>query len=204
MADRGARFEWALVAIVLVALAVSGISPHDRLTWWMEVAPVLMALPLLMATHRRYPLTRLVLALIAVHALILILGATYTYARVPLGFWLQDVFDFARNPYDRIGHFAQGFVPAMVARELLLRLQVLRRPRWLFFLVCCICLAISATYELIEWLAAVVMGGQAEDFLGTQGDPWDTQSDMALALLGAVFAQMLLGRRHDRWLARLR
>jgi putative membrane protein len=204
MADRGARFEWALVAIVLVALAVSGISPHDRLTWWMEVAPVLMALPLLMATHRRYPLTRLVLALIAVHALILILGATYTYARVPLGFWLQDVFDFARNPYDRIGHFAQGFVPAMVARELLLRLQVLRRPRWLFFLVCCICLAISATYELIEWLAAVVMGGEAEDFLGTQGDPWDTQSDMALALLGAVFAQMLLGRWHDRWLARLR
>ena len=204
MADRGARFEWALVAIVLVALAVSGISPHDRLTWWMEVAPVLMALPLLMATHRRYPLTRLVLALIAVHALILILGATYTYARVPLGFWLQDVFDFARNPYDRIGRFAQGFVPAMVARELLLRLQVLRRPRWLFFLVCCICLAISATYELIEWLAAVVMGGEAEDFLGTQGDPWDTQSDMALALLGAVFAQMLLGRWHDRWLARLR
>ncbi|TVO57672.1 DUF2238 domain-containing protein [Denitromonas halophila] len=204
MAYRGARVEWALVAIVLVALAVSGISPHDRLTWWMEVAPVLMALPLLVATHRRFPLTRLVLVLIAVHALILILGATYTYARVPLGFWLQDVFDFARNPYDRIGHFAQGFVPAMVARELLLRLQVLRRPRWLFFLVCCICLAISATYELIEWLAAVVMGGEAEDFLGTQGDPWDTQSDMALALLGAALAQMLLGRWHDRWLVRLR
>ena len=158
MADRAEGFEWTLLAIVLAALAASGISPHDRLTWWMEVAPVLIALPLIMATHRRFPLTRLVLALIAVHALILILGGTYTYARVPLGFWLQDVFDFARNPYDRIGHFAQGFVPAMVARELLLRLHVLRRPRWLFFLVCCICLAISATYELIEWLAAVLMG----------------------------------------------
>ena len=204
MADRAEGFEWTLLAIVLAALAASGISPHDRLTWWMEVAPVLIALPLLMATHRRFPLTRLVLALIAVHALILILGGTYTYARVPLGFWLQDVFDFARNPYDRIGHFAQGFVPAMVARELLLRLHVLRRPRWLFFLVCCICLAISATYELIEWLAAVLMGGEAEDFLGTQGDPWDTQSDMALALLGAALAQALLGRWHDRWLARLR
>lgn len=200
MGHRTETFEWALVAVVVVALAASGIAPHDRLTWWMEVLPVLIALPLLLATHRRFPLTRLVLALIAVHALVLILGAAYTYARVPLGFWLQETFALARNPYDRIGHFVQGFVPAMVARELLLRLQVLRRPRWLFFLVCCICLAISATYELIEWLAAVVMGGQAEDFLGTQGDPWDTQSDMALALLGAALAQLGLARWHDRCL----
>lgn len=201
MAHRTDTFEWTLVAGVLLALVASGIAPHDRLTWWMEVMPVLIALPILLATHRRFPLTRLVLALIAVHALILILGAAYTYARVPLGFWLQEVFDLARNPYDRIGHFAQGFVPALIARELLIRLQVLRRPRWRFFLVCCICLAISAIYELIEWLAAVIMGGQAEDFLGTQGDVWDTQSDMALALLGAALAQLLLGRWHDRWLA---
>lgn len=190
-----------LAALVAAALVASGISPHDRLTWWMEVLPAMIALVLVGATHRRFPLTELVLVLIAIHALILILGGAYTYARVPLGFWLQDVFGFERNPYDRIGHLAQGFVPAMVARELLIRLKVLARCGvWLFFLVCCICLAISALYELIEWQAAVVMGQGATEFLGTQGDPWDTQADMALALLGSILAQLMLARWHDRQL----
>lgn len=193
-----------LGGLVLAALVVSGIDPHDRLTWWMEVLPAMIALVLVGATRQRFPLTELVLVLIAGHALILILGGAYTYARVPLGFWLQDVFGFERNPYDRIGHLAQGFVPAMIARELLIRLRVLARSgAWLFFLVCCICLAISALYELIEWQAAVLMGQGATEFLGTQGDPWDTQADMALALLGAVLAQALLSRWHDRQLQAL-
>ena len=195
------RIEWALVAIVVAAVVVSAISPYDRLTWWMEVMPVLIALPILMATHRRFPLTRLVLALITFFALILILGGTYTYARVPLGDWLQDAFALARNPYDRIGHFFQGFVPAMLARELLLRLDVVRGRGWLFFLVCCVCLAISALYELIEWQAAVLVAGGAVEFLGTQGDPWDAQADMSLALGGAALAQILLWRWHDRLIA---
>lgn len=190
-----------LGGLVLAALVVSGIDPHDRLTWWMEVLPAMVALVLVGATRQRFPLTELVLVLIAVHALILIVGGAYSYARVPLGFWLQDVFGFERNPYDRIGHLAQGFVPAMIARELLIRLRVLARSgAWLFFLVCCICLAISALYELIEWQAAVLMGQGAAEFLGTQGDPWDTQADMALALLGAILAQALLSRWHDRQL----
>lgn len=193
-----------LGGLVLAALVASGIDPYDRLTWWMEVLPAMIALVVVGATRERFPLTELVLVLIAVHALILILGGAYTYARVPLGFWLQDAFDFERNPYDRIGHLAQGFVPAMIARELLIRLKVLaRRGAWLFFLVCCICLAISALYELIEWQAAVLMGQGATEFLGTQGDPWDTQADMALALLGSMLAQVLLSRWHDRQLQAL-
>jgi putative membrane protein len=184
-------------------LAVSAWSPFDRPTWLLEVLPVFIALPLLALTRRRFPLTRLVYALIALHALILILGGTHTYARVPLGFWLQDLFAFQRNPYDRIGHFAQGFVPALVAREILLRLAVVRGRGWLFFLVSCVALAISACYEFVEWGAALAFGQGAEEFLATQGDPWDTQADMALALLGAVLAQGLLGAWHDRQLAGL-
>lgn len=194
MTQRDDRFEWALVAIVVAALLVSAVAPYDRLTWWMEVMPVLIALPILLYTHRRFPLTRLVLALIALFALVLILGGSYTYARVPLGEWLQDTFSLARNPYDRIGHFLQGFVPAMLARELLLRLDVVRGRGWLFFLVCCVCLAISALYELVEWQAAVFVAGGAVEFLGAQGDPWDAQADMALALIGAMLAQLLLGQ----------
>ena len=194
-------FEWALVAIVVAALLVSAVAPYDRLTWWMEVMPVLIALPILLMTHRRFPLTRLVLALIAFFALILILGGTYTYARVPLGDWIQDAFALARNPYDRIGHFFQGFVPAMLARELLLRLGVVRGRGWLFFLVCCVSLSISALYELVEWQAAVLVADGAVEFLGTQGDPWDAQADMALALPGSMLAQILLGRWHDRLIA---
>jgi putative membrane protein len=197
------REALALAALTGIALAVSAIGPYDRGTWWLEVAPVLIAAPLLWLTWRPFRLTPLVYRLIFAHALILILGAHYTYANVPLGFWLQEVFDFARNPYDRIGHFAQGFVPAMIAREILLRRSPLRPGKWLFFIVCSICLAISAFYEFIEWWAALLLGQGAHEFLGTQGDPWDTQWDMFLALCGAIAAQLLLARLHDRQLARL-
>ena len=196
------RLPLALAALVAVALVISAIGPTDRLTWWLEVAPVLVAAPLLFATARRFPLTHLVYVLIAIHALILIMGGHYTYSKVPLGYALQELFDFARNPYDRIGHFAQGFVPAIIAREILLRRTPLVRGGWLFFIVCAICLAISACYEFIEWLAAIVGGGSAEAFLGMQGDVWDTQWDMFMALCGAITAQLLLSRTHDRQLAR--
>ena len=192
-----------LLAVVAGALVVSAIGPTDRLTWWLEVAPVLIAAPVLMLTARRFPLTKLLYVLIAVHALILILGGHYTYAQVPLGYWAQDLFDLARNPYDRLGHFAQGFVPAMIAREILLRSSPLNRGGWLFFIVCCICLAVSACYEFIEWWTAIIGGGSAEAFLGMQGDVWDTQWDMFLALCGAITAQLTLARVHDRTLARL-
>jgi putative membrane protein len=192
----------ALVAIVIAALAISGVGPHDRLTWWLEVFPVLIAIPLLVLTVRRFPLTDLLYVLITVHALILILGGHYTYAQVPPGFWVQDLLDLSRNPYDRLGHFAQGFVPAMIAREILLRTSPLRAGGWLFFLVCCVCLAVSACYEFIEWWAAIIGGGSAEAFLGMQGDVWDTQWDMFLALCGALAAQLALARLHDRALLR--
>ena len=193
----------AAVGALLVLLAVSGVHPHDRLTWLMEVMPVLLAVPLLLATYRHFPLSSLLYALIFAHAVILIVGGTYTYARVPFGFWLQEVFDLGRNPYDKIGHFAQGFVPALLAREILLRGHYVRTRPMLGFLVLCVVLAISASYELIEWLAAVLMGQGADAFLGTQGDPWDTQSDMAYALLGGASALTLLTRLHDRQLRTL-
>lgn len=192
-----------LLAVVAGALVVSAVGPTDRLTWWLEVAPVLIAAPVLMLTARRFPLTKLLYVLIAVHALILILGGHYTYAQVPLGYWAQDLFDLARNPYDRLGHFAQGFVPAMIAREILLRSSPLNRGGWLFFIVCCIALAVSAGYEFIEWWTAIIGGGSAEAFLGMQGDVWDTQWDMFLALCGAITAQLTLARVHDRTLVRL-
>jgi len=197
------RLPVLLLGLVGVALVVSGVAPFDRATWWMEVAPVIILAPLLVASHRGFPLTRLLQVLIAAHALVLIVGGAWTYARVPFGFWLQDVMGLERNPYDRIGHFMQGFVPALAAREILLRRAVVRGRGWLFFIVSCICLAISAVYELVEWGAAVAMGQGAEAFLGTQGDPWDTQSDMAMALIGAVCAQWALARWHDRQLARI-
>ncbi len=189
--------------IVGVALVLSGIAPVDRATWWLEVAPVLIGAPVLFLTWRRFPLTRLTYTLLAIHALILILGGHYTYARVPLGVWAQELCGFARNHYDRLGHFAQGFVPAILVRELLLRTSPLVRGRWLFVLTTATCLAFSACYELIEWWAALAFDQAAAAFLGTQGDPWDTQWDMFLALLGAVLAQLLLGRIHDRALTRL-
>ena len=197
------RLPIALSIVVFAALVVSGTGPYDRATWWLEVAPVLIAVPLLAATWSRFPLTPIVYWLIAIHALILILGGHYTYARVPLGFWFQDWFDLARNNYDRLGHLAQGFIPAIVVREILLRLSPLNRGGWLFFLVTCVCLAVSAFYEFIEWWVALIVGSGADEFLATQGDVWDTQWDMFLAFTGAILAQLLLGRVHDRQLARL-
>ena len=193
-----------IAAIVLLGLlAVSGVRPYDRLTWLMEVAPVLITLPVLWTTWRRFPLTTLLYACIFVHAVVLIVGGAYTYARVPFGFQLQELLGLARNPYDRIGHLFQGFVPALVAREILLRGAYVQGKKMLAFLVVCVVLAISATYELIEWAAALAIGQGADEFLGTQGDQWDTQSDMFCALVGAVIALLLFSRLHDRQLARL-
>jgi putative membrane protein len=186
-----------------VLLTVSGIAPYDRATWWMEVAPVLIVVPILITTGKRFPLTPLAYRLIFIHCLILMLGGHYTYARVPLGFWVQDLLDLSRNHYDRLGHLAQGFVPAIIVREVLLRTSPLRPGKWLFFLVTCVCLAISACYEFVEWWAALLGGEAADAFLGTQGDSWDTQWDMFLAFVGAMAAQLLLSRRHDKELAKL-
>jgi putative membrane protein len=200
VAQRGGRslkLELALLCVVSAALLWSAIGPHRRLTWWLEVLPVLVAAPILIATRRRFPLTPLLYVLIALHALVLIVGGHYTYARVPLGFWMEDWFGFARNHYDRIGHVMQGFTPAIVARELLLRKTPLRPGAWLFTIVTLSILGVSAFYEFTEWWAALVGGGAATDFLGTQGDPWDTQWDMFCAFCGAVVAQLALARLHD-------
>jgi putative membrane protein len=192
-----------LTALTLAALAVSAVNPYDRLTWWLETLPVVLGLPLLLVTRHRYPLTPLVYRLLFAHGLILMLGGHYTYARVPAGFWAQEVFDLARNHYDRLGHLAQGFIPAMLAREILLRQTPLRPGGWLFLLTTSVVLAFSACYEFVEWGSALALGGEADAFLATQGDVWDTQWDMFLALLGALLAQTLLSRRHDRELSRL-
>lgn len=189
--------------ILLLALIYTGLFTADRTTWLMEVTPVIIIVPLLLATHRRYPLTPLLYTLIFFHALILIGGGMYTYAKVPIGFDVQEMFNLSRNPYDKLGHFFQGLVPALAAREILLRGGYVRGRKMVGFLVCCIALSISAAYELIEWWAALAMGQGADDFLGTQGDPWDTQSDMFCALLGALTTVLLLGRYHQRQLMRL-
>ena len=193
-----ARLLATASVVLIAALAVSGIAPYDRLTWVLEVSPVLIVLPVLWWTFRAFPLTPLLYWLIALHGIVLIIGGTYTYARVPLGFALQDLLDLDRNPYDKIGHFFQGFVPALASREILLRGDYVRGSKMLAFLVVCTVLAISASYELIEWAAAVIMGQGAEEFLGTQGDPWDTQSDMFMALIGAMCTLTFLSRVHDR------
>ncbi len=192
-----------LSVVWLGSLALSGWRPNDRATWWMEVAPVLIALPLLWATARRFPLTPLALGLIGFHGLVLMLGGAYTYARVPVGFAVQDWLGLARNPYDRFGHLMQGFVPAIVLRELLVRLGRLRPGPLLSTLVLACCLAVSAAYELIEFAAALALGQGADEFLGTQGDPWDTQWDMLMCLIGAVAALLLLTSLHNRQLGRL-
>jgi putative membrane protein len=196
------RDNWLLLAAALTIafLTISGWRPFDRATWLLEVMPVIIALPLLWFTYRRFPLTSLLYALVFVHAIILIVGGAYTYARVPLGFQLQEWLGLHRNPYDKIGHFAQGFVPAIVAREILIRGAYVQGRRMLAFLIICVVLAISATYEFIEWGAALAMGQGADEFLGTQGDSWDTQSDMFFALLGAIAALVCLSGIHDRQL----
>ena len=187
----------------LALLLWSGITPFDRFTWFLEVVPALMGLAALALTYRRFRLTRLVYLLIWIHAIILLIGGHYTYARVPLFDWLSQAFDLGRNNYDKVGHLAQGFIPAMVTREVLVRCGVVTRRGWLGFLVVCVCLAVSAFYELIEWWVAVFTGTAAEDFLGTQGYVWDTQSDMALCLLGALLALACLSRLHERQMAAL-
>lgn len=198
-ADRPLALTSLLVAIVCLW---SYLDARDPLTWWMEAAPVLLVYPLLWAVRKRFRTTGLLTLLIAVHAVILLVGAHYTYAEVPLFDWVRDAFGFDRNHYDRVGHLAQGFIPAIAIRELLLRTSPLCPGRWLFAIILFSVLGVSATYELIEWLAAVLVGQGADAFLGTQGDPWDTQTDMALAGLGAILAQISLGRVHDRQLKR--
>ena len=190
-------------ALLLALLALSGAHPYDRLTWLLEVLPIIVVLPLLWFTRTRYPLTALLYAAIFLHAVVLMTGGAYTYARVPLGFYLADLFDLSRNPYDKIGHFFQGLVPALAVREILLRGAYVRGRRMLAFIVVCVVLAISATYELIEWGAALALGQGADEFLGTQGDVWDTQSDMFCALLGAITTLLVFARLHDRQLQNL-
>jgi putative membrane protein len=194
----------ALAAIWALGLVASGVAPYDRTTWLMEVAPVLIVLPLLLATRNAFPFTTLAYCLMGMHGLILIVGGAYTYARVPAGLWVQEWLALERNPYDRLGHLAQGFIPAIVAREILIRTFRLVPGKFLFFVTVSICLAISAFYEMIEWWAALALGQGAHEFLGTQGDQWDTQWDMFLALVGATAAQLLFSRLHDRQIAALR
>lgn len=196
------RFErqetFALLIATLAALAISGISPHDYTTWLLEVAPILVGLPILIITGRRFRLSQLLYRLLFIHAVILMVGGHYTYAEVPLGYWIKDAFGFARNNYDRIGHFAQGFVPAILVREVLLRRSPLVPGKWLSFLTICVCMTISVLYEFIEWWSAVIGGEAADAFLGTQGDVWDTQWDMFMCLIGATTSLTLLSRMHDR------
>jgi len=191
------------LAILLAGLALSGLRPYDRATWLMEVLPIFIAIPVLWATYNKFPLTTVLYVCIFLHALVLMLGGAYTYARVPLGFQIADALGLHRNPYDKIGHFFQGFVPALVAREVLIRGGYVHGAKMLNFLVVCIVLAIRATYEFIEWSAALALGQGADEFLGTQGDPWDTQSDMFFALIGAVVALVLLSRTQDRQIKQL-
>lgn len=197
------RYLTTLGVVVGAFFVWSAIRPHDYFTWLLEVLPVLIVLPLLAATYRIFPLTPLLYALIAVHMIILLVGGHYTYAEMPVFSWLRDYYGWDRNYYDRLGHVAQGFVPAMVAREILLRTSSLKPGKWLFFIVVCICLAISAFYELIEWWVALASGSDAVGFLATQGDVWDTQWDMFLAFIGAISAQLLLAKTQLRQMRRM-
>jgi putative membrane protein len=198
--SRPSRYELLLLAVLLGVFVWSAISPHDRFTWGLEVFPVIIGVPLLVCVYPRFRFTPLVATLIALHAIILMVGGKYTYAEVPLGFWMATTFHFARNHYDRIGHLAQGFVPALIAREVLIRRSPLAGTGWVSFVVVCFCLALSAFYELVEFWTALATGSAAEAFLGTQGDPWDTQWDMMLALIGAILALVLMARWQDRQL----
>lgn len=195
------RLPIALGVVVAVLLVLSGIHPAERSTWMMETAPIFLAAPVLICTYHRFPLTPLLYVLVALHAVILLVGGAYTYAKVPAGFWVQDLFHLSRNPYDKLGHFWQGLVPALVAREIFIRQRIVREGVWTSVLGVTIALSVSLIYELIEWGAAVALGQGADAFLGTQGDVWDTQSDMGMACLGAIFAVVVLARWHDRQIA---
>jgi putative membrane protein len=203
MLSREKSLLLAMLALLLI-MALSAIDPYDRTTWFMEVAPVFIALPIMIATFRRFPLSTLLYVLIFIHALVLIAGGHYTYARVPLGYWVEHAFSLSRNPYDKIGHFMQGFVPFLVTREILLRNGFLASRRMAAFLSVCVVMAISAWYELIEWWSALALGQGADEFLGTQGDPWDTQSDMFFAFIGAMTALVIMTRWHDRQMNRMK
>ncbi|MFM6907170.1 MAG: DUF2238 domain-containing protein [Acinetobacter tjernbergiae] len=194
---------WFATIILILLLILSGLDPFDRATWLMEVLPVLIVLPILLVTYQKFPLTKLLYTLIFFHAIVLMVGGVYTYARVPFGFEMAQWFGLDRNPYDKIGHFMQGFVPAIAAREILIRNRILAKGKMLSFIVICIVLAISATYELIEWAAALALGQGAEEFLGTQGYEWDTQSDMFFALIGVIAALVLLSKWHNRQISKL-
>ena len=200
MTDR--RYYGLLLGMLALVFLWSATAPNDRFTWWLEVFPVLIALPLLLATGQRFRFSRLAYGLMLVHAVILLVGGHYTYAEMPLFNWLRDTFELSRNYYDRVGHVAHVFIPAIVAREILLRNLPLQPGKWLFFIVTSICLAISACYEFLEWWVAIASGSDAVAFLATQGDVWDTQWDMFLAMLGAIAAQVWLARAHDRSMAR--
>ncbi len=202
MKSRNLLFVILLSGLAL-SLALSGWHPYDRTTWILEIFPIFIALPVLVTTYKKFPLTTFLYVLIFLHALVLIVGGAYSYARVPFGFSLQEWFHLSRNPYDKIGHFFQGFVPALVAREILSRQHLVKGTKILAFIVVCIVLAISATYELIEWAAALMLGQGADEFLGTQGDPWDTQSDMFLALVGAITALIFCSRFHEAQISKL-
>jgi putative membrane protein len=199
------RTKWLISAsfLLIALLVLSGLRPYDMATWALEVAPVVIAIPILWATYTRFPLTTLLYVCIFAHAVVLLIGGTYTYARVPLGFEIAELLGLERNPYDKVAHFFQGFVPALVAREILIRGEYVRGRRMLAFVVACIVLAISATYEFVEWGVALVAGKGAVEFLGTQGDPWDTQSDMLFALIGAITALALFSRAQDRQILNL-
>ncbi|MFZ1220541.1 MAG: DUF2238 domain-containing protein [Chthoniobacterales bacterium] len=197
------KIHLALLLLVAAVMVWSGLGPYDRFTWWLESSPGLAGLVLLLATYRRFPLTTFCYTLIALHICVLCVGGHYTYARVPLFDWLRPLFSWQRNNYDRLGHLMQGLVPAIIAREIIIRLEVVRRKKWIPFLVVSICLAISAFYELIEWWTALLSGNAANDFLGSQGDVWDTQSDMFLALLGAICALLFLSYFHNRALRKM-
>lgn len=197
------RSHLALLFAVVAVIIWSGWRPYDRFTWWLEASPALAGIAILLATYRRFRLTTLCYVLIALHMCVLCVGGHYTYARVPAFDWLRSIFGWDRNHYDRLGHLAQGFVPAIIAREVLIRFEVIKKTKWLPFLIVSICMAISAFYELLEWWAALISGSAADDFLGGQGDVWDTQSDMCLALIGATGALVFLSRLHDRALQKI-
>jgi putative membrane protein len=197
------RTNTALLVLLGAVFVWSAIRPHDYFTWILETFPAIIGFIILVATYRRFPLTPLAYTLLMIHAAILMLGGHYTYAEVPLGYWMRDLLHGARNNYDRIGHFAQGFVPAILAREVLIRRNVVRGRGWVYFIVVSICLAISAAYELVEWRVSVASGSAGDAFLGTQGDVWDTQEDMATALVAAMVSPVVLGWLHDRQIAAL-
>ena len=201
--DSLSRFHIFLILSFFGLLTWSAIAPRDRFTWWLEVAPALIGFAVLCATFRQFQFTPLAYSMIWLHAAVLLVGGHYTYAEVPLFNWLRDLFHLSRNHFDRVGHIAQGFFPAIVVREILIRCSPLKAGKWLFFLTCCVCLSISALYELIEWVTALATGEKAEAFLGTQGDCWDTQWDMFLALCGVITAQVAFSSFHDIQLSRL-